>query len=92
MPVDSLVKNLSANAGDVGSILGLRRSPGEGNVNSLQYFYLRNPVDSGALWVKSKGSIKSQAQFSSQRTTLRGLSLKSHNIKAYPGFDKSILT
>ena len=62
--MDSLVKNLSAHAGDVGSVLGLR-SPGEGNVNSLQYFCLRNPVDSGAWWVKSKGSIKSQAQLSS---------------------------
>ena len=74
-PGGSVVKNLSASAGDVGSILGLRRSPGEGNVNSLQYFYLRNPVGSGALWVKPKGSIKSQAQFSSQRTTLRGLTI-----------------
>ena len=31
-----MVKNLLANAGDKGSILGLRRSPGEGNGNTLQ--------------------------------------------------------
>ena len=32
-----MVKNPPANAGDVGSIPGLGRSPGEGNGNSLQY-------------------------------------------------------
>ena len=33
------------NAGDLGSIPGLRRSPGEGNVNPLQYSCLENPMD-----------------------------------------------
>ena len=32
-----MVKNLPANAGDVGSIPGLGKPPGEGNGNSLQY-------------------------------------------------------
>ena len=32
-----LVKNPPANAGDVGLILGLGRSPGGGNGNPLQY-------------------------------------------------------
>ena len=32
-----MVKNPPANAGDVGSIPGLGRSPGEGNGNPLQY-------------------------------------------------------
>ena len=36
----SVVKNLPANAGDTGSIPGLRRSPGEGNGNPLQYSLL----------------------------------------------------
>ena len=31
----SMVKNLTANAGDAGSNLGLGRSPGEGNGNPL---------------------------------------------------------
>ena len=38
-----VVKNLPANAGniiDVGSIPGSGRSPGEGNGNQLQYFFL----------------------------------------------------
>ena len=41
----SVVKNLSSNAGDVGSNPGLGRSPGEGNGNSLQYSCLENPMD-----------------------------------------------
>ena len=36
-PGDSVVKNPPANAGDMGSILGMRKSPGEGNGNPLQY-------------------------------------------------------
>ena len=35
------------NAGDLGSIPGLERSPGEGNDNPLQYSCLENPMDSG---------------------------------------------
>ena len=35
-------------AGDLGSIPGLRRSPGEGNGNPLQYSCLGNPMDRGA--------------------------------------------
>ena len=41
----SVVKNLPANAGDMGSIPGLGRSPGEGNGNLLQYSCLGNPMD-----------------------------------------------
>ena len=33
------------NAGDLGSIPGLGRSPGEGNGNLLQYYCLENPMD-----------------------------------------------
>ena len=46
-----VVKNLPANAGeirDVGSIPGLRRSPGEENGNPLQHSCLENPMDRGA--------------------------------------------
>ena len=43
-----MVKNPLATAGDVGSILGSGRSPGEGNVNPLQYSCLGNPMDRGA--------------------------------------------
>ena len=47
-PVCAVVKNPLANAGDTGSILGLGRSPGEGNGNPLQHFCLENPMDGGA--------------------------------------------
>ena len=40
-----LVKNLLANAGDMGSVPGSERSPGEGNSNLLQYSYLKNSID-----------------------------------------------
>ena len=36
-PGGSVVKNPPASAGDMGSVLGLRKSPGEGNGNPLQY-------------------------------------------------------
>ena len=45
----SLVSIESAcNAGDLGSIPGLGRSPGEGNGNPVQYSCLENPMDRGA--------------------------------------------
>ena len=47
-PGGSVVEDPPANAGDVGSILGSRRSPGEGNGNPLQYSCLENPMDRGA--------------------------------------------
>ena len=36
------------NVGDLGSIPGSGRSPGEGNGNPLQYSCLENPMDIGA--------------------------------------------
>ena len=45
-----MVKNLPANAGDVGSIPGLGRSPGEGNGNPLQYSGLGNLMGREAWW------------------------------------------
>ena len=44
-PGGAVVKKLPAIAGDVGSIYGSGRSPGEGNDNPLQYSYLKNPMD-----------------------------------------------
>ena len=45
-----MVKNPSANIGDVGSIPEWGRSPREGNGNPLQYFCLENSMDRGAWW------------------------------------------
>ena len=47
-PGGSLVMNLPANAGALGSSPGLGRSPGEGNGNLLQYSCPENPMDRGA--------------------------------------------
>ena len=46
-PSGSVVKNRPANAGDVGSIPGLGRSPREGNGKLFQYSCLENPIDRG---------------------------------------------
>ena len=63
-PGGSVVKNLPAKAGDVSSIPGLGRSPGEGNGNPLQYSCLKNPMDTGAWWAAVHGVAKSRAQLS----------------------------
>ena len=42
-PGGSAVKYLPANAGDLSSVPGLGRSPGEGNGNPHQYSCLENP-------------------------------------------------
>ena len=49
-PGGAVVKNLPANAGDVGLIPGLERSPGGENDNPLQYSCLGNPMDRGVWW------------------------------------------
>ena len=52
------------NAGDLGSIIGSERSPGEGNGNPLQYSGLENPMDGGAWRAAVHGAAKSQTQLS----------------------------
>ena len=63
-PITSLggseVKASACNAGDLGSIPGLGRSPGEGNTNPLQYSCLENPMDGGTCWATVHGVAKSQ--------------------------------
>ena len=44
-PGDSGSKDSVYNAGDLGSIPGSGRSPGEGNGNTLQHSCLENPMD-----------------------------------------------
>ena len=47
-PGDSVVKNPPATTGDVVSLAGLGRSPGEGNGNPPQYSCLGNSMDRGS--------------------------------------------
>ena len=48
MPGGSDAKESACSVGDLGSIPGSERSPGEGNGYSLQYSCLENPRDRGA--------------------------------------------
>ena len=57
-------KDSAYNAGDLGSILGLGRSPGEGNGNPLQYSCLENPMDRGAWGATVHGVTESQTRLS----------------------------
>ena len=47
-PDSSVGKESACNAGDLGSIPELGRSPGGGHGNTLQYSCLENPMDRGA--------------------------------------------
>ena len=60
----SEVKASACNAGDLGSIPGLGRSPGEGNGNPLQYSCLENPMDEGAWWATVHGVTKRRTRLS----------------------------
>ena len=63
-PGGSEVKASACNAGDLGSIPGSERAPGEGNGNPLQYSCLENPMDGGAWWATVHGITKSQTRVS----------------------------
>ena len=62
-PGDSVMKNLSASAEDVGDgtlIPGSGRSPGVGNGNPLQYSCLESPTDRGA-WRATVHGVKKES-------------------------------
>ena len=61
-PGDSDGKESSCNAGDPGSIPGLRRSPEEGNGYPLRYTRLGNPMDRRAWRATVHGIANSQTQ------------------------------
>ena len=52
-PGGSVGKESTCNAGDLGWIPGLRRSPGVGHGNTFQYSYLENP------WTEKPGRLQS---------------------------------
>ena len=64
LPYSSDGKESACNAGDLGSFLGLGRSSGEGNSNSLQYSCLENPKDGGPWQAAVYGVVKIWTQLS----------------------------
>ena len=63
-------KESACNLGDLGSIPGSGRSPGEGQGNPLQYSCLKNPMDEGERWATVHSVAKSQTQLSDLTFTL----------------------
>ena len=63
-PGGSEVQASASSAGDPGSIPGLGRFPGEGNVNPLQNSCLENPMDGGSWWATVHGVAKSRTRLS----------------------------
>ena len=57
-------KQSAYNVGDPGSIPGLRRTPGQGNGNPLQYSCLGNPMDRGAWRAVGHRVAKSETRMS----------------------------
>ena len=67
-PGEAVIKNPPANAGDLGSISGSGRFPGERNGNPLQYSHLGNSRERGSWWVTVHGVPKSRTQLSTSTT------------------------
>ena len=58
LPDGSDGKESACNAGDLGSIPGSEKSPGEGNGSQLRYSYLENSMDRGDWWATVHGVAK----------------------------------
>ena len=59
-PGGSDSKESAYNSGDMGSIPGSERAPGEGNGNALSYSHLENSMDRGAWGATVRGVTKSR--------------------------------
>ena len=63
-PDSSAGKESACNAGDLGLVPGLGKSPGERNGSPLQYSCLENSMDREAWWATVHGITKSQTRLS----------------------------
>ena len=70
-PHSSVSKEPACNAGDLGKITGLGRSPGEGNGNPLQYSCLENPMERGAWWATVCGVVRVRHNLATKLLLLR---------------------
>ena len=76
-PGGSVSKESACYAGDLGSIPGLGRSPGEGHGNPLQYSCLEHSMEfsRGAWWATVHGVAKSRTRLSDQHFHFHGKSM-----------------
>ena len=86
-----VVKNLSANAGDAGSISGLGKSPGVGNGNPLQYSCLENFMDRGAWRAIVCGVAKTQTWVSDWACTQYSIVCMYHTFFIHSSADWHLL-
>ena len=82
-PGGSEVKASACNAGDLGSIPGLGRSPGEGTGNPLQYSCLENLMDREAWWATVHRVAKSWTGLSDFTFTFMMIELRCLTSSAY---------
>ena len=85
-----MVKNLPANTGDLGSIPGSGRSPGEGNGYPLQHSCLEKSMNRGAWQATVTGITKSWTLNDLHFTSLpRGASLVVQRVKCLPAMQET---
>ena len=75
-------KESTCNAGDVGSIPGSGRSPGERNGNPLQYSYLENSINRGA-WQATVHGVEKRHDWGTNTTCLNIFKLVCTGTQAY---------
>ena len=83
-PYSSVGKESACNAGDLGSIPGSGRSPGEGNGNPLQYSCLENLMDRGAWRATVHGVTRVGHDLATKLPTILGPSLVAQRVKCLP--------
>ena len=82
------------NAGDLSSIPGSGRSPGEGNGNPLQYSCLENPMDrgeGGERWATDHGVTKSWTGLSNFTLRMRWASWIAQLVKNLPAMGETLV-
>ena len=85
-------KESACNAGDLGSIPGWGRSPGEGNGSPLQCSCLENPRNRGAWWAAVSGVAQSWTrlkQFSSSSIDGKESACNAGDVSSIPGWGRS---
>ena len=67
------------NVGDLGSIPGSGRFPGEGNGNPLQYSCLEHPINGGDWWATVHGGLEELDTTERLHFTTLGKSMAAHS-------------